>query len=255
MLFLTTIILKMNTVLEKQKIARQLQARINAIQGLGKPSSDQPIAGLMPFATAFPGHVFPNSAIHEFISYETADAASTNGFITALMGKFMKTGGLCLWIGNERKIFPSALKQFGMEPDRIIFIKVPKPKDALWTIEEALKCEALTAVVAEIKELGFTESRRLQLAIEQSGITGFIHRFQPLSENATACTTRWKVTSIESLSSENLPGIGHSCWNVALLKVRNGKPDAWQVSWLNQQFFSLEHKVNTIPTHQERNAG
>jgi len=245
----------MYAAVEKQEIARKLQAGINAIQGLGRLSSETAIAGLMPFANAFPGQIFPTAAVHEFISYEATDAAATSGFITALAGKFMKTGGLCLWIGNERKIFPSALKQFGIEPDRIIFIKVTKTKDALWAIEEALKCEALTAVVGEIKELGFTESRRLQLAVEQSGVTGFIHRFQPLAENATACTTRWKIMPMASLSAENLPGIGQSCWEVQLLKVRNGRPDSWQVSWSDAHFIPLDDKHIPIQTHHERKAG
>ena len=37
----------------------------------------------------------------------------------------------------------------------------------LWVIEEALKCEGLAAVIGEIKELSFTQSRRLQLAVEK----------------------------------------------------------------------------------------
>lgn len=52
-----------------------------------------------------------------------------------------------------------------------------KTKDSLWAIEEALKCNALIAVVGEITELTFNDSRRLQLAVEKSHVTGFIHRF------------------------------------------------------------------------------
>jgi protein ImuA len=36
--------------------------------------------------------------------------------------------------------------------------------------------EGLAAVVAEIQELSFMTSRRLQLATEQSGVTGFMLR-------------------------------------------------------------------------------
>ena len=241
--------------IDKKEIAKRLQAKINAMQGMEKLSDVPANPAFEPFASAFPGHVFPKGAIHEFISYEPADAASTNGFITALTGKFMKTGGLCLWIGNERKIYATGLKHFGIEPDRIVFIHVNKPKIALWIIEEALKCEALTAVIGEIRELGFTESRRLQLAVEQSGVTGFIHRYQPQSENAVACTTRWKITPLPSIIHDHLPGLGPACWDIQLLKVRNGRPNHWQISWSDAQFLPLDDKKFSIPSRPERYAG
>src|SRR6476620_4834989 len=104
----------MSATIEKQELAKQLQAKINAMQGLGKLSDEPAASDLAPFTAAFPANVFPVGAIHEFVSYEPVDAASTSGFITALTGKFMKDGGLCLWIGNGRKVFPTALKHFGL---------------------------------------------------------------------------------------------------------------------------------------------
>jgi protein ImuA len=128
-------------------------------------------------------------------------------------------------------VFPPALKVFGIEPQRIIFIDVNRPKEALWAVEEALKCEALAAVVGELSELSFTESRRLQLAVEQSKVTGFIHRYNPRSENTVACVTRWKIKPAPSSEEEGLPGLGFPRWNVELLKVRNGRPGSWQIEW------------------------
>ena len=244
----------MSATIEKQELAKQLQAKINAMQGLGKLSDEPAASDLAPFTAAFPANVFPVGAIHEFVSYEPVDAASTSGFITALTGKFMKDGGLCLWIGNGRKVFPTALKHFGLSPDRIIFINAPKLKDTLWIIEEALKCEALTAVIGEISELGFTESRRFQLEAERSGVIGFVHRYRPRSENATACTTRWKITPLPAVIDEGLPGVGHSCWNVELLKVKNGRPTSWEVSFLEGRFHErIEKQIRLYPNHQ-RNA-
>lgn len=245
----------MKTPAEKIKIAKQLQAKINAMQGLGKISQEPVNSGLAHFAAAFPGNTFPTGAIHEFISYEPADAASTNGFITAVTGKLIKEGGLCLWVAGDRKLFPYGLKHFGLEPDRMIFINAPRPKEALWIIEEALKCEALTAVIAEIKELGFTDSRRLQLAVERSGVTGFIHRYCPKSENAVACTTRWKVSTLPGYVEGNLPGVGHSTWDIQLQKVRNGKPYAWQMSWLDNGFVPVATKKSVVSLHNERHTG
>jgi protein ImuA len=239
--------------LEKREIARKLQAKINAMQGLGKLPFSTSKSALAPFNRAFPDGVFPMGSLHEFVSYEPFESASTSGFMTAMIGKFIKDGGICIWIAAERNIFPSTLKQFGLEPDRVIFVCTANPKEALWITEEALKCEALTAVISEIKELSFTVSRRFQLAIEHSGVTGLIHRHRPISENSLACTARWKVTPLASKSDDGLPGVGYSAWDIRLLKVKNGKPDSWQVSW-QDDFIPLESPNQDMPSI-ERYAG
>ena len=245
----------MEITIEKRAIARSLQAQINVMQGLGKAAHEPLKAGLDLFDSAFPAGVFPLCAIHEFVSYEPAHAACTNGFISGLAGKLMNAGGICLWIGNKTKIFPSALKAYGVDPDRIIFIQASKPKEVLWIIEEALKCETLSMVVGELKDLSFTDSRRMQLAIAQSGVTGFIHRYQPFRENAVACNTRWKITPLASLIDDGLPGVGHSCWDVQLLKVKNGRPSSWQVRWLNTNFVPIAAQNISTSSLQERYAG
>ncbi len=207
---------------------------------MGKTSSGTSHAHLAPFSSAFPGNIFPTAAIHEFISYEVTDAAATTGFFSGIISKLSKEGGLCLWVAGGGKIYPAGLKYFGLEPDRIVFIHATRPKEALWIIEEALKCDALTAVIGEVRELSFTDSRRLQLAVENSGVTGFIHRYCPDAENAVACTTRWKITALPSVLQGNLPGVGYSAWDVQLVKVRNGRPHAWQVSWQDNRFTVIE---------------
>jgi len=240
---------------EKLAIARQLQAQINAMQGLGKLSHQPANDGLELFSAAFPGGRFPTGAIHEFISYEVAGAAATSGFITAMAGKLIKEGGLCLWVAGGRKIFPPGLKYFGLEPDRIVFINTCHPKEALWILEEALKCEALTAIIGEVRELSFTDSRRLQLAVENSGVTTFIHRYCPKAENAVACSTRWKITAMPSVILDALPGVGYSAWDVQLLKVRNGRPHAWQVGWQENRFTRFMDNNNALLMGNERHTG
>jgi hypothetical protein len=41
-------------------------------------------------------------------------------------------------------------------------------------MEEALRCKAVAAAVGEINNIDLTASRRLQLAAEQGGATGFL---------------------------------------------------------------------------------
>lgn len=210
------------------------------------PGSIAPDAGLGAIAHAFPERTFPIVAVHEFISPAAAEAAATNGFISGILGKLMQQGGTCLWISDRRTIYPPALTLFGIHAERIIFLDLDKQKDVLWAIEEALKCEALTAVVGELRELSFTASRRLQLAVEQSRVTGLIHRYQPRSENTVACVSRWKIRPLPSVLEDGMPGIGLPRWNVNLTKIRNGKPDTWQVEWSNGSFRLIPERFIAI---------
>jgi protein ImuA len=166
----------------------------------------------------------------------------------------MQNKGASVWISPKRTIFPPALKSFSLSPEKIIFIHLKKEKDILWAMEEALKCNGLSAVVAEIPELGFTVSRRLQLAVEQSQVTGFVLRQNPLSLNITACTTRWRITSLASKLTGKMPGVGFPCWNVELLKVRNGSTGKWQIEFADGRFRHIS-KIATITALQKIKTG
>jgi protein ImuA len=233
----------------------QLQKDILSLQGF-KRISNPAIINVFPHVikNSFPNAEFPLGAVHEFISNRTEDISATGGFVSGVLGSIMQSGGASIWISSARTIFPPALKSFGIEPDKIIFIYLKKEKDILWAMEEALKCVSLSAVVGDMKELSFTNSRRLQLAVEQSRVTGFILRNNPRNLNTTACVTRWKITPLSSESPDDMPGVGFPRWNVELLKVRNGKPGTWQIEFAAGRFRHIS-KMAAIALEQKKNTG
>ena len=189
---------------------------------------------------AFPNASFPLGAIHEFIMPTPVESAASNGFIAGLLKSIMQGKGVCVWIGQ--KLYPPALSYFGIEAHRFLFIELHNEKDRLWAMEEALKCPSLAAVVGELKELSFTASRRLQLLVEQSLVTGFVMRTDPGKLQTTASVARWKISTLSSQTADGLPGIGEPAWKVELLKIRNGKPGHWQVRWEYD-------KLRVLPDH------
>jgi len=237
----------------KQDIIQQLQKEVLSMQRLKKVSGQSLNTGLWEIEKAFPDQTFPLGAVHEFISNAKEDAAATNGFMAGLISHLMKKG-TAVWVSSKRTVYPPALTVFGIAPEQIFFIDLSRQKDVLWAIEEALKCNALSVVVGELTELSFTETRRLQLAVEQSRVTGFIHRYDPKSENNTACVTRWKIKPLAS-DTAGLPGVGFPRWQVQLQKVRNGKPGAWQIEWSAGRFRQVDQRSFSIQETQKRKAG
>lgn len=200
--------------------------------------------GIGDVVTAFPNGVFPTRGIHEFISSTPEQSAASDGFISGLLAVLMKSGTCCVWISTSRKLFPASLRTFNVDPERIIFMDVSKEQDVLWIMEEALKCDGIAAVVAEIHTINLTESRRLQLAVEKNGVTGFILRKDERKAVNNMATARWKITPLPSYSEEKMPGIGFPKWNVELLKVRNGNPGSWELCWMGDRFSAVEDGVD-----------
>ncbi|MBL1407380.1 ImuA family protein [Sphingobacterium faecale] len=240
----------------KQEVIRQLQEKILKLEGF-KPHTgilNRIDFGLADIESAFPFGTFPTAAVHEFISPTAVHATATNGFIASIVAKLMHAGNFCLWISTKRSLSPIGLTHFGIAPHQIIFIDITQDKDALWVMEQALKCNALAAVVAEMEEVSFSESQRLQLAVEKSNVTGFLHRRRPRHENTLACVSRWKIRSIASRVPDGLPGVGYPTWEVSLEKVRNGRPGKWQVSWQNNRLVHLSKEAITRtarPNHEQ----
>lgn len=232
-------------------IINRLQKDILSLQGFKSTLNINEVDfGLGIIKNAFPNKIFPTGAVHELISSGPEDGAATCGFVAGLLSSLLNKKGAAIWISQSLKIYPPALKLFGIDPDKIIFIR-PKEKEMLWVMEEALKCDGLSAVIGEIPELNFTASRRLQLAVEKSRVTGFILRNDPKVINTTTCVTRWKITSISSQFSGDMPGVGFPRWNVELLKVRNGTPGKWQIEFSGRRF-KLLSKLTAITLENQK---
>lgn len=224
----------------RKELISKLQRDILLWQGF-KPQGEgvNEAIGLGEIERAFPNGVFPKKAIHEFICVIPEHSAASGGFIGALLSILMKDGAACVWVSTSRKLFPVSLRLFNVDPERIIFMDVAKEKDVLWIMEEALKCDGLAAVVAEVHGLSIIESRRLQLAVEQTGVTGFILRKDAHKALTSVATARWKITPVSSETEEGMPGVGFPRWNVELIKVRHGNPGSWTLEWGGDRFVEI----------------
>ena len=225
----------METAATKKNIIAQLKEDILQLEGFKPQTAIKEVDfGLGPLEKAFPYSQFPTSALHEFLCDEEEHTASTNGFLSILLSVLMQNEKSCIWISPFPQVFPPALKKFGIHPDRIIFIQLRKDRDILWAMEEALKCAGLAAVIAELHDFNFAQSRRLQLTIENSRITGFVLRKNSEKINTTACTARWRITPLPSFIERGLPGVGFPQWQVELLKVKNGKSGVFKATAMPQ---------------------
>jgi protein ImuA len=239
---------------DKKEIISRLQKDILQWEGFVPPGAGAAKGvGLGPVEAAFPNGVFPTGVIHEMLCPTREQQAATSGLLGGLLTVLMRNGGPCLWISKDRRLFPPAMDGFNVEPDKVIFIDAGNEKEVLWAMEEALKCEGLAAVVAELREISFAQSRRLQLAVESSRVTGFLLRNDLRKLNTTTCVARWQVRPLPSVLEDGMPGVGYPRWQVDLLRVRNGSPGSWQLEWATDGFIVIEESAaatNDLETRQ-----
>ena len=236
----------------KTDIIGKLRQDILGWEGYKPPVSGQRgLIGLGPVEGAFPNGVFPIGSVHELVCASSEQAAASGGFVTAILSGLMQQGGIGVWIGRKGRLFAPAFASFGVQADKIIFISLTKDKDALWVMEEALKCAGLTAVICELQGIDFKQSQRFQRAVEQSHVTGFILRNATNKLSATACAARWQVRPLPGTNLGGLPGLGFPRWQVDLLKVRNGHTGSFQLAWREGKFST----VKEMTVQEERQVG
>jgi protein ImuA len=236
----------------KTDIISQLRKDILQWEGYKPPQAGaRSLIGLGPVETVFPNGVFPIGEVHEVVCGSAEQAAAGGGLVGGILAALTKQGGICVWIGKGRRLFAPSLHQFGVKPHQVIFISLQKDADALWVMEEALKCPGLKAVVCEVKALQFKQTQRLQFTAEKSRVTGFVLRNATEKLGSTACAARWQVKPLPSADLNGLPGLGHLRWQVDLLKVRNGQTGHWTLEWQENGFNAIEESI----IHEERQVG
>lgn len=228
--------------LKAQKIS-ELKASILSLQGYNSESNPELNSQLGVIASVFPNSTFPIGSLHEFLVDKKENETCTSGFIAGLLKALMGNNGCVLWVSAARTLFPPALRYFGLDPNRFLFIDLQNEKEVLWTLDESLKCDALSAVVGELKDIDFNISRRFQLCVERSKVTGFILRRHKQNLETSASASRWKITPLPSETFENLPGVGLPKWRVELIRVKNGKPAGWDIQWSTGRFLPIQNNL------------
>jgi len=222
-------------------------ARIEQTAAIPPPAKADP---LLPFAIpdldARLGGGLRRAALHELRAAESRNAAALTGFAAAILARLAAHDSRpVIWIvekaaGGENGFpYGNGLSTFGLDPQRLVVVRVSRPRDVLWACEEALRCAGLTAVVAELsgnpRLLDLTASRRLALRAAESGVTGLLLRASASVEPGAA-TTRWLVAPLPSSVDPDYPeGIGRPAWRLTLERNRGGATGIFDLEWNHEQ--------------------
>ena len=193
------------------------------------------------------------ASLHELMPENARDAGAATGFAAALAARLPGTRKDVLWIQTAfaaretGALHGPGFDLFGTRANRLIVLKVRRPLDVLWAMEEALKCRALGCVVAELPETGTCadrmETQRLTLAAREGGGFGFLLRHRP-STLTTVAETRWQVAAAPG-RPDRFGGLGRTAFRLSLVKNRRGPTGRWLLAWDHHEcvFSPLSHGV------------
>jgi protein ImuA len=199
------------------------------------------------------GGGFSRAALHE-LSASALHLGAAAGFALTLAALASEQAKQTLWIATDfglletGALYGPGLDQMGLPTERLLVVRVARPVDALFAAEEALKCRALSAVVAEINgEADLTATRRLGLAAREGGALGILLR-PKLSDAPSAAFTRWQVAAAPSVPDE-FGGLGPTAFHLSLTRNRRGPCGAWTLTWNHHErtFKALSVGVAAAP--------
>jgi protein ImuA len=133
---------------------------------------------------------------------------------------------------------------------RLIHVSAKTPEDALFALEEGLRCRDLAFVIGEIagnpRALGLTASRRLGLAVERHGVPLWLIRLDAKHDLGSA-RLRWDVEAEPSPRPRwNAEAPGIASWRAELFRARRHPPGKWI---LRDDGSSLTAAVRGAPDH------
>ncbi|WP_233998209.1 hypothetical protein [Erythrobacter sp. QSSC1-22B] len=114
---------------------------------------------------------------------------------------------------------------------RVIHVLAEKPEDALFALEEGVRCREIAFVIGEVsgnpRALDFTASRRLTLAAERHGVPLYLVRLEAARDLSSA-RMRWEVGCAPSAAPVwNAQAPGAPVWQAELFRARAHPPGAW----------------------------
>jgi protein ImuA len=181
-----------------------------------------------------PGLAAPACHAEIFASGEEAGGA---GLALAFALDAMQAGDQrpFLWVQDKAALRLSGRPcRAGLPPalrHLLIHVAAPRPEDALFALEEGLRCRDLAFVIGELsgnpRALGFTAARRLSLAVERHGVPLWLIRLDAQRDMSSA-RMRWDVRSAPSAPARwNKAAPGAPAWRAELFRSRAHASGEW----------------------------
>ena len=162
--------------------------------------------GLRSLDALLPHHGLPSGALIEFVNDDDGFRSTTIAIKCAV--PFLRRPGALAIVDPLSQFHSAPLEGFGISLDRVMMVRPVKGasatfsalsqrqrSDSLWAIEQLARCSGVQVLLTWVDRISSTAQRRLQLAVEQSGVTVFMIRPHSALRQTSWADLRFHVES------------------------------------------------------------
>src|SRR5438128_9742080 len=134
----------------------ELRERVRRIERPAETAHGALPFGVAAIDRALPGGGLARGALHEILGVggDEEDGALAAVFATRGLGRLVAAGdGMVLWCLPRPDLYGPGLAAHGLDPGRLMLVRVPRDAEILWAMKEGLRAPGIAAVVGEIGSL------------------------------------------------------------------------------------------------------
>lgn len=213
-----------------------LAAKIRALETAGRRPRAERVysSGCAVLDAALPEGGYAAGTMVEWL--EPRAGAGGMSLALAAARSTLRDGRRVMVIDPSHSFYPPAAEAMGIPLSQLIVVHPTRDEDVAWSIDQALRCPAIGAVVARLAELSELSARRFQLAVEAGGGLGLWLRPWAARGRPSWSEIQWWVAPQAEPRSESGPARGgptaaHRSLALQLLRCRGRQSHAaWRVT-------------------------
>jgi hypothetical protein len=188
-----------------EKLRREI-ARLET--GAKRRSGESVSSGCEALDGLLPERGFCRGTLVEWLS---ADGAGACTLAMLAARHACSDSGMLAVFDRCREFYPPAAVRLGVEPEQLLVIQADSVADEHWAIDQALRSQAVAAVVAWPGRLDDRTFRRWQLAAEEGGCLAMLLRPETARGEPSWADVRLWVEPLPASALLRKPGWGDSC--------------------------------------------
>lgn len=195
--------------------------------------------GLKVLDDILPGHGFSTGSVVEWISDQPGMFAGS--IALSCIRPFLKMSGCLAVIDSHGEFYLPAAVARGIPASRILLVRPDHPSDSLWALEQASLSAGVRVVLCWLDRVSSTVMRRLQLAVERSGVTVFLIRPAQVLQQPSWADLRLTLTTGRPVAVEpSSDMIDHQLITVRLVRSRH------TIRPTNPAILKIDHETGAV---------
>ena len=180
-----------------------------------------------------------HDALHEIYAGDASQCGAATGFAAGFAARLSGSRDL-VWLTTDfcareyGVLCASGLVELGIDPSRLLLLRLSNGKDAVRAMADVLACKAVGAAILEVeghvRTLNLNTSRRLSFAAARRDVPAILLRIAAKPE-ASAAETRWLIHASASPPLDDDSDFGAPHFRAQLLRNRHGGNGEWRIEW------------------------